>query len=975
MAARGTLRLYLGAAPGVGKTYAMLGEGRRRRDRGTDVVVAFVETHGRARTAEQVGDLEVVPRRTLEHRGASFEELDVDVVLARRPAVALVDELAHTNVPGSRNEKRWQDVEELLDAGIDVISTLNIQHLESLNDVVERITGVTQRETIPDDVARRADQIELVDMSPEALRRRMAHGNVYPAERIDTALGNYFREGNLGALRELALLWVADRVEEALAEYRQLHGIERPWETRERVVVALTGTVDGDRLVRRAARMAQRAKGDLAAVHVRPQDGLATASADALAAQRTLVERLGGTYREVVGDDIGQALVATARAVNATQIVLGATRRSRWNELTKGSVIASVIRSSGEDIDVHVISHAGAGSGSPKRRRPAALPRRRVVAGGLLAVALLTALTVVLAELRDELGLPSVLLLYLLSVVVVSAVGGAWPALGAAVAAFLLVNWYFTPPLYTFTIGETENLLALAVFLVVAATVSGFVSLAARRAAEGQRARAEAEALARLAGSSSVADVLESIRRAFALDGVTLWHRDGDGWLEDAGAGAPAGRRRGRGPSRRTPRARAGRSAHHADERRILDAYLAELAGSVKLEELAGRGLRGRRARAGERPSARDPLGGLARPSHASRGDQGVRHTSLLDARSSGRASDRSAFLTTIDEEADRLDALVGNLLDMSRLQAGALAGRDLLAIGLDEVVPAALRSIGARAEEIEVDVSETLPRVVADPGLLERAVANVVENALAHGRGGRRVRVDCRRRRRRRRPARRRSRPRCSRELRDRMFVPFQRLGDSPREGGVGLGLAVARGFVEAMGGEVEVEDTPGGGLTLVLRLEGGCMTRVLVVDDEPQILRALAANLRARGYEVDLAGTGEAALTLAQRHRPDAVILDLGLPGIDGLEVIRGLRGWTQVPIVVLSVREREADKVAALDAGADDYVTKPFGMGELLARLRAALRWATPAGEERRRGDRATSRSTSRRSTCRTPATTSS
>ena len=736
MAARGTLRLYLGAAPGVGKTYAMLNEGRRRRDRGTDVVVAFVETHGRARTAEQVGDLEVVPRRTLEHRGASFEELDVDAVLARRPAVALVDELAHTNVPGSRNEKRWQDVEELLDAGIDVISTLNIQHLESLNDVVERITGVTQRETIPDEVARRADQIELVDMSPEALRRRMAHGNVYPAERIDTALGNYFREGNLGALRELALLWVADRVDEALAEYRQLHGIERPWETRERVVVALTGTVDGDRLVRRAARMAQRAKGDLVAVHVRPQDGLATASADALAAQRTLVERLGGTYREVVGDDIGQALVATARAVNATQIVLGATRRSRWNELTKGSVIASVIRSSGEDIDVHVISHAGAGSGSPKRRRPASLPRRRVVAGALLAVALLTALTVVLAELRDELGLPSVLLLYLLSVVVVSAVGGAWPALGAAVAAFLLVNWYFTPPLYTFTIGETENLLALAVFLVVAATVSGFVSLAARRAAEGQRARAEAEALARLAGSSSVADVLESIRRAFALDGVTLWHRDGDGWLEDAGAGAPAGRDAGAVPV----------DAHHelalagrpipADERRILDAYLAELAGSVKLEELEAEA-----SEAGELERANDlRLAILSAVSHDLRTPlSGIKAsvTSLLDREVEWSSDDRSAFLRTIDEEADRLDALVGNLLDMSRLQSGALQV-ETSAIGLDEVVPAALRSIGARAEEIEVDVSETLPRVVADPGLLERAVANVVENALAHGGGGR---------------------------------------------------------------------------------------------------------------------------------------------------------------------------------------------------------------------------------------------
>ena len=210
-----------------------------------------------------------------------------------------------------------------------MITTLNVQHLESLNDVVERITGIAQRETIPDEVARRADQIELVDMSPEALRRRMAHGNVYPAERIDAALGNYFRPGNLGALRELALLWVADRVEEALDDYRRLHGIERPWETRERILVALTGAEDGDRLVRRAMRMAQRAKGDLVAVHIRPQDGLAAAATDALARQRALVDRVGGAYREVVGDDIGKTLVDTARGLNATQIVLGATRRSR----------------------------------------------------------------------------------------------------------------------------------------------------------------------------------------------------------------------------------------------------------------------------------------------------------------------------------------------------------------------------------------------------------------------------------------------------------------------------------------------------------------------------------------------------------------------------------------------------------------------------------------------------------------------
>src|SRR6476659_7790483 len=408
---RGTLRIYLGAAPGVGKTYAMLGEGCRRHDRGTDVVVGLVETHGRQLTRAQIGELEVVPRKRIDYRGTTLEEMDVDAILRRGPAVALVDELAHTNVPGSRNEKRWQDVEELLDAGITVISTLNIQHLESLNDVVERITGIAQRETIPDDVARRADQIELVDMSPEALRRRMAHGNVYPADRIDAALGNYFRAGNLGALRELALLWVADRVDEALDQYRRLHGIDRPWETRERVLVALHGAVDGDRLVRRASRMAQRVKGDLVAVHVTPQDGLEATSRDALASQRALVERLGGTYREVVGDDVGKALVEAARRVSASQIVLGATRRSRWTELVRGSVIRRVIRDSGADIDVHVISHTRAGSGErPRRRRPTSLPGQRVMAGAVAGAVPLPALTVVLAHLRDHLGLPSVLL-------------------------------------------------------------------------------------------------------------------------------------------------------------------------------------------------------------------------------------------------------------------------------------------------------------------------------------------------------------------------------------------------------------------------------------------------------------------------------------------------------------------------------------------------------------------------------------
>src|SRR5882757_2033275 len=288
---RGVLRVYLGAAPGVGKTYAMLNEGRRRARRGTDVVVGYVECHRRPSTEEQLNGLEVVPRASRAYRGAQFTEMDLDAVLARRPEVALVDEFAHSNVPGGRHEKRWQDIAELLDAGINVITAVNVQHLESLNDVVEHITGVTQQETIPDAVVRAADQIELVDSTPEALRRRMAHGNIYGADKVDAALANYFRVGNLTALRELALLWLADRVDEGLQRYRALHDIDETWEARERVVVALTGGPEGATLIRRAARIAARAgSGDLLALHVARSDGLTGASQTILEQQRILVE-------------------------------------------------------------------------------------------------------------------------------------------------------------------------------------------------------------------------------------------------------------------------------------------------------------------------------------------------------------------------------------------------------------------------------------------------------------------------------------------------------------------------------------------------------------------------------------------------------------------------------------------------------------------------------------------------------------
>ncbi|MGA2522281.1 MAG: universal stress protein, partial [Acidimicrobiales bacterium] len=333
----GRFRIYMGAVAGVGKTFAMLDEGWRRHRRGADVVVGFVETHGRPRTAELIRDLEVVARKVVVYRGTQFEEMDVDAVLARRPALALVDELAHTNVPGSgRNEKRWQDVMELLEAGIAVITTVNVQHLESIADAVERMTGTRVRERVPDWVVRRADQLELIDSSPEALRRRMLHGNIYQAEKVPDALTHFFRTENLVALRELALRFVADETEEELLGFLRDRHPEAVWETRERIMVAVTGAHGTDTVIRRAARIAVRTKADLHAVHVVSSEQPGRSGTAGLDTLHKLADDLGAQWHELNFDDPARGLVDFARDNQVTQIVLGSSRRSRWEELTKG---------------------------------------------------------------------------------------------------------------------------------------------------------------------------------------------------------------------------------------------------------------------------------------------------------------------------------------------------------------------------------------------------------------------------------------------------------------------------------------------------------------------------------------------------------------------------------------------------------------------------------------------------------------
>ncbi|RIQ34038.1 sensor histidine kinase [Jiangella rhizosphaerae] len=833
---RGQLRVYLGAAPGVGKTFDMLSEGHRRVERGTDVVVGFVETHGRPHTAELLEGLEVIPRREVTYRGATFTEMDLDAVLARRPQVALVDELAHTNVPGSRHAKRWQDVDELLAAGIDVISTVNIQHLESLNDVVASITGVTQRETIPDHVVRRADQIELVDMTPEALRRRLAHGNVYAAEKVDAALANYFRIGNLTALRELALLWMADRVDDALEKYRADEGIDAIWPARERIVVALTGGPEGETLLRRGARIAGRgAGGELLAVHVSRADGLSSTPPGALDRQRALTESLGGTFHTVVGEDVAGAILDFARGVNAAMIVVGVSRRPRWMLSFQEGVGDRVVRQSGA-IDVHVVTHERAGQGTLLRRADA-LSRNRRTAGWLLAVLGSIALTALLVSFRDMHELPSDLLLFLALTVGVALVGGLWPAVTAAVFGSLLLNWYLTPPYNTLTIGDPANALALAIFILVAVGVASVVDLAARRTLQAARSSSEADTLSALAGSvlrgeNTVTAILEQLRERFAMDAVTLLERDGDGaeWRVVTCAGGPPCRRPDEGTAEVTVSDTVALSlrgpALEAGDRRVLEAFAHQAAVVLDRQRLRQRAEEARRLEAGE--AIRTSL--LAAVSHDLRTPlaaikAGV--TSLRQDDIDWSDDDETALLATIGDATDALERLIDNLLDLSRLETRTIRPT-LRPVSLDEVVPRA--TTGVPPGSVALDIPESLPLLVTDAGLLERAIANVVENAVKYSPPGAEVTVSAA------------LVPGTSGEVELRvvdrgpgvreadkatMFQPFQRLGDSraPRDGstagsGVGLGLAVARGFVDALGGTIAADDTPGGGLTMVVRL-----------------------------------------------------------------------------------------------------------------------------------------------------------
>ncbi|MGO4191384.1 DUF4118 domain-containing protein [Arthrobacter sp. YAF17] len=862
--ARGTLRIFLGSAPGVGKTYAMLREGHRLREGGEDVVVAFARDRGRSDTRALLAGLELIPAKRVPYQRLHLEELDLDAVIRRGPATAIVDDYAHANPPDSPNAHRWEDVDELLDAGINVLTTLDIQHLASLSDVVSAITDVRPVESVPDEIARRAGQIQLVDISPELLRQRLADGRIVAADRVDAALANYYRPGNLAALRELALLWLADRVDEGLARYRTGNGIEASWPARERIVVGLPGGPEGEILIRRGARILNRVNGgDLLAVHVRAADTAAAESPQELESQRRLVHDLGGSYHLVAGEDPAAALLDFARSVNATQIVVGIPRSGGLAGLLAGlrggHTGARVVRGAGA-IDVHIVSQQSEG-GSPGVPRRRDLGRARVTLGFLMAVLLPVLLQFLLAVSPDK-NVATAVLIQLTGSVAVALVGGLWPAILAALWSSLLVNYFSTPPLGTLHISDSRNVLTLLVFVGVSAAVATVVDVSARRSKEAALARAEAATLADLsrgaAGSEdTIAGLLQQALDVFQVRGAALLSRPDDG-ASRAGAGAKTGAAAGQGEGWRLVASAGevpgsgpgsgeipGNGILHGDnveqidattclvlsgrvlaasDRRLLGAFGVHLLAQLERRQLlASRSEVLKLAESNTMRTSilravshdlRTPLAGIKLAVGGLR-QEGVRYT----------PEEERELLATIEDCSDRLEVLVGNLLDMSRLTSDSIKPL-LRPVRWYEVIPGGLH--GITPDRVRVELPANMPEVEADEGMLERVIANIVENAVKYAPGsdivlaGSAGGLG---------PATVSGRP--AGELRvidhgtgipaDRvvdMFRPFQRLDDATQATGVGLGLAVAKGFTEAMGGRLTAEATPGGGLTMVISL-----------------------------------------------------------------------------------------------------------------------------------------------------------
>jgi two-component system sensor histidine kinase KdpD len=860
-AKRGRLKVFFGAAPGVGKTYAMLEAARAKRAAGVDVVIGWVETHRRAETAALAEGFERLPPREVEHRGVRLREFDIDAALARRPGVLLLDELAHTNAPGSRHPKRWQDARELIDAGVDVWTTLNVQHLESVNDLVERITGVVVRETLPDRLLDEADEIEIVDLPTEDLLKRLAEGKVYLPDQAARAVAQFFRKGNLTALRELALRRTAEHVDAAVQDYRRDHAIEATWPVTDRILVCIRPNPDSGRLVRAARRLATRLRAPWIAAWVESpgQPPLSAAERAQLAAALELAEQLGAETATVSGASVPEAVLQLARERNVTHIVVGKPGRAGWRGLFRGSLVDAIVKQSGE-LDVFIVS------GDHDQPAPLPWPKPRSSAPGYAkALTVVTAASLVswlLLGGSDKLNLAMV---YLLGVVFVATRYGRGPSVLAAVLSVAVFDFFFIPPHLTFAVSDTQYLVSFAVMLVVGllvSTLAARVRDAAEFARQRERRTQALYALVReLAGPRQPREIAAVAARHVAelmrCEAVVLL--PGASGLEPAGEDVPAFARDPRELAvaqwafdHRQPAGAdtdtlpAGAALYEPlatdeeslgvlgiklepalrplppDQRELVGALARQIAGPLERARLADRADAARLAAESER--LRSTL--LSSVSHDLRTPlaaiTGAASGLLVEPPPSPEL--QRELGSTVLDEAQRLNRLVGNLLDMTRLEAGTLEPkRDWHS--LEELIGSAIARVEgyAPACRFAAEIAPELPLVPIDAVLVEQALVNLLENAVRHGGATGTVRV-----------AARRDGPQALVEVMDegpglpaggeeRVFDKFYRAASGP---GAGLGLAIARAIVTAHGGRIWAES---------LRPRGAAFRFTLPLGDTP--------------------------------------------------------------------------------------------------------------------------------------------
>jgi two-component system sensor histidine kinase KdpD len=878
---RGKLRIFLGYAAGVGKTYTMLLAGRQRKGEGVDVVVGYVETHKRAETEALVEGMEIVPRRKVEYRGAELEEMDVDAVLARRPGLALVDELAHTNAPGSRHPKRHQDVEELLAAGIDVYTTLNIQHIESLNDAVAQITGVKVRETVPDGVLDEAAEIEIIDLPPDELLQRLAEGKVYVPEQAAQAVERFFRKGNLSALREMVLRRAASRVDEQMRSYMRTKAIPGPWPAGERLLVCVGPGPLSARLLRTTRRLAEELRADWHALYVETPPSARTSAMgkDAVAQNLRLAEELGAQVAMRTGTSIADTVVAYARQHNVTKIIVGKPLMPRWAELIRGSVVDQIIRQSGI-IDVYVISSA---AGAPAVRKGSGRPRmgRAEVRPYALGVGLVAAATALGFPVRHMIEPTNLVMLYLAAVVLAGLYLGRGPSIMTSLLSVAAFDFFFIPPRFTMAVSDTQYLLTFLGLFVVGLVISALADRVRYQMHAAQTREAETYEVYSLSRDLASGTDEESVTRAvltrmtqtFGYAAVIMIAGDGRiagqaslrsmgatpgleidederavaTWAYQHGQAAGEGTDTLPGAALRYMPLTTGRrtlgvigvrrqnrdAGETPDRRRLLDAFVNQAALAYERVEL------GEQARRVDVLDATEKLQTalLSSVSHELRTPlasiTGVLSSLKEATASQGTFRMKEEALAGLAEsalgEAERLNHLVGNLLDMTRLEAGALRV-NAEPVELEDLMGAVLAQFSerARGHEIEVAPMAGLPMVPLDFVLIAQVLVNLLDNAVKYSPPGAPVEV-------------------AAKVLGDeveisvadigpgipesdleRIFDKFYRVSRPETVSGTGLGLAICRGIVEAHGGHISAANRPGGGTIVTVTLP-----REAVIDE----------------------------------------------------------------------------------------------------------------------------------------------